>query len=457
MSKVLVCFSSHIFFNGQFKLISYYEGLINELVNAGNDVLSINCAEFLTKSWNSNNKESSFIKVDKFRDEVAKFNPDLVIAFNNAKPSFIEDIVSCPIAIWEADSFNFYNDKEIILKDPNQYHYFCLSRDAKEKILSIGANNSNVHMINSGTSIKSHDIDKKYNISFIGSNFKGCKGLKPLLTKHNSPDVKSTVSYLSKNFYINPKEYLEKEDKLFILDYIKPEEFGMISSAQSRIATLNILSELGLTLFGTKSWLDTYETCPDLAMAYEPMKIYSLKHNQDVYNSSNISLNVSHAQAVDGFSWRIMDIMASNSVLLSSYNKGIERFTKGFVDIPMYRSSGEAYDLARKLLKDDIYRKDIIEASNACIESKGRWAHRFEEIYEATGVKLRNDKIGSLSLLTRDDYIVNYYQLYSNFISKLALLMPKSSRKLLYNLATKLGFSIDYQMVKSVMDKSEDV
>lgn len=457
MANVLVCFSSHIFIDGKFKLISYYEGFINELVKEGNNVLAINCAEFLTNSWNSNNQESSFIKTKKLRDSVSRFNPDLVITFNNVKPSFIEDVVSCPIAIWEADSFNFYNDKNIISKTPNKYHYFCLSNNAKEKILSIGAKAHNVHMINSGTSVKNINIEKKHNISFIGSNFKGCRGLKELLGKENSNDVKSVVSYLSKNFYVDPENYLAKENKLYILDYIKPEEFGMIDSAQSRISTLNILTELGLTLFGSKSWLDTYETCPALAMAFDPTPIYSLQHNENVYNSSNICLNVSHAQSVDGFSWRIMDIMASNGVLLSSYNKGIERFTKGFVNIPMFRSSGEAYDIARKLLKDDAYRKDIIDASNECIESKGRWHHRLDEIYQAIGVNLRNNESGNLTILNRDQYISQQYYLYSSFISKLAFCFPKSSRKSLYYLANKIGFKIDYQMVKSIMDKSEDV
>ncbi len=49
MAKILLCFSSHIYIDKQFKLISYYEGLINELEKNNNQVLVFNTAEFLKK------------------------------------------------------------------------------------------------------------------------------------------------------------------------------------------------------------------------------------------------------------------------------------------------------------------------------------------------------------------------------------------------------------------------
>lgn len=454
MAKVLLCFSSHIFVDGGFKLISYYEGLIKELEKCGNQVLVVNCAEFLNKSWNSNNEEAGFLNIKQLKAEIASFNPDLVISFNNTKLSFIEDLLDCPIAIWEADSFTFYNDKDKIIANPERYHYFCLSIDAREQIKSIGASEDRIHMINSGTAVNAQPLEKIHNVSFIGSNFKGPKGLRDLLQMHNTPEVKQAVRYLSENFYVDPEEYLAENNLRFILDHLQPQDFGAICSAQNRVSTLNLMSELGLTLFGTSSWLDTVETSPCLAMAFQPTAVYSLRHNQDIYNSSQICLSVSHAQAVDGFPWRIMDIMASSGCLLSSYNTGIERFTKGYIDIPMFKSSGEAYELARKLLNDNSYREAVIEGSQACIQDKGRWEHRFQEIYEALGISLINrDGHGSVITLSREDYLNEFYSIYTKSISFAAGLVPKSSRKPLYLLARKLGINIDYHMVKSVMEK----
>lgn len=454
MANVLLCFSSHLFVEGEFKLVSYYEGLIKELGRFNNQVMVVNCSDFLIKSWNSENKEVKFLRIERLKKDVVDFKPNLIISFNNAKLSFLEDLFDCPIAIWEADSFTFYNDKAKIIDNPNRYHYFCLSNNAREQIKSIGVYENNIHMINSGTAVESQILDKKYNVSFIGSNFKGPLSLKYLLQSHNTFKVKQAVKYLSENFYTNPEEYLLKNNLKFVLDYVNPQEFSMISSAQNRVSTLNAMVELGLTLFGTNSWLDAVETSPGLSLAYNPDPVYSLNHNQDIYNSSEICLNVSHAQAVDGFSWRVMDIMASNGCLLSSYNSGIARFTKNYVDIPMFKSSGEAYDLVRKLLNDEGYRAAVIEGSQACINDKGRWEHRFREIDEALGVNLLDtDAYGSITLLNRSNYMSDSYLIYAKSIYYAASLVPKSSHKSIYNLARRLGFSIDYQMIKSLMEK----
>ncbi len=454
MAKVLLSFSSHLFVNGEFKLISYYEGLIKALEKSGNQVMVVNCAEFLLKSWNSNNQESGFIDSDKLKADVKVFSPDLVISFNNTKLSFIEEQFDCPIVIWEADSFTFYNDKEKILANPERYHFFCLSSNAREQIKSNGISENQIHMINSGTAVEAELLEKFHNVSFIGSNFKGPHGLNKLLLDHNTLDVKRAVRYLSENFYSDPEGYLKERGLSFILDYLKPQDFGAISSAQNRICTLSLMSDLGLALFGTSSWLDTVEACPNLAMAFHPQAVYSLRHNQDIYNHSHLCLSVSHAQAVDGFPWRIMDIMASSGCLISSYNSGIERFTKGYVDIPMFHSSAEAYDIARKLLKDDVHRAEIIAGSQACIQAKGRWEHRFQEIEDALGICLINpESHGSAVMLSRKNYLKSYYRLYANMIFITASIFPKATRRPLYFFATKLGFNIDYNLVKSVMEK----
>jgi Glycosyl transferases group 1 len=144
-----------------------------------------------------------------------------------------------------------------------------------------------------------------------------------------------------------------------------------------------------------------------VAASFRPDKIYSLQHNQDIYNSSKICLSVSHAQAIEGFPWRIMDILASNGCLLTDRKKGIADFTKGFVDIPTFDSPIEARDLAAKLLKDEKWRRDIVLGSQACIAAKGRWHHRYAAIEETTGVKLSSVAgVGSISCIYGEDYIV---------------------------------------------------
>ncbi|GAB3520454.1 glycosyltransferase family protein [Photobacterium alginatilyticum] len=454
MAKILLCFSSHIYVDGQFKLISYYEGLISELERYNNEVMVCNTAEFLKKSWNSENEESGFLKLKKLTSDITEFNPDLVISFNNSKLSFIEELCDCPIAIWQADSLPYYNDQERIKKDPNRYLYFCLSNDVVTQLKAIGAKDENVFIINSGTAVVSENLEFSANISFIGSNFSGPTSLANLLKKHNKQEVKDAVKYLANNFYVEPEKYLKEKKLDFILDYMEPDDFGAINSSQDRTNVLNAVNELGLSLYGNSSWYNTVAYSPNLALAFNPRSVYSLKHNQDIYNSSRVCLNVSHAQAVECFPWRIMDIMASNGCLLSSYNAGIEKFTKGYVNLPMYKSTGEAHELAKRLLNDDVYRSELVSASQACIEEKGRWKHRFKEISEATGIELINnsDEKFNTIYMHRERYISDVYKQYINLILLAARLTPKQTHSFLYTVATSLGIKVDYNLVKSVME-----
>ena len=49
-------------------------------------------------------------------ESIKNFDPDLVISFNNSSVEGIENAVNCPIAFWDADSFQFFNDKDKIKK-----------------------------------------------------------------------------------------------------------------------------------------------------------------------------------------------------------------------------------------------------------------------------------------------------------------------------------------------------
>ncbi|CAH0534708.1 hypothetical protein VST7929_02658 [Vibrio stylophorae] len=453
MARILLCFSSHLFIDNHFRLVCYYEGLIKELIENGNDVMVYNGAEFLMKSWNSENIESSYIDKNELKDRIFEFNPNLVISFNNVKPSFLDSLVECPIVIWEADSFTYFNDKDGIKYNPNRYSYFCLSSNTREQLISTGVADSNIYMINSGTAVQAKKLDYEYNISFIGSNFRGPSGLKSLLLSDDSDKVRSAIKKIANDFYLDSESYLIGQGLESILEYIKPSEFGMIKSAQNRILTLNLMEDLGLSLFGGKDWLDVSDFTPYLALSYKRKDVYSLAHNQGIYNKSKVCLSISHAQAIDGFPWRIMDIMASNGCLLSSYNPGLVNFTKGYVDIPMYKSPAEAYNLAKKLIADVEYRNDIIVGSQKCIEDKGRWSHRFLEIESAIGIDLINVGSGSLNILSREDFLSRGTVIFNQSIMLLASAVPRRFWSSIYKMMMLIGVNVDYHMIKNMMEK----
>ncbi|WP_150143300.1 glycosyltransferase family protein [Candidatus Enterovibrio escicola] len=456
MSKILLCFSSHLYIEDEFKLTSYYEGLISDLNKHSNEVLVCNTAEFLCRPWNGNNVESKIIDVVRLKQRIKSFDPELIISFNNSKLSFLESEFDCPIIIWQADSFEYYNDKDRLIKDPNRYLYFGLSEDDTPNLVNIGVNRKNIFCIKSGTSVIAEKIPKITNISFIGSNFIGTSKLYETLVTNGSRKAREAIKFLSENFYIEPRGYLKGIGLERISNILNTQDIASISSCQNRITTLNLMTEFGLDLYGTDSWIRTAAYYPGLALSYIQEQKYSLKHNQDIYNSSRLCLNVSHSQAVNAFPWRVMDIMASNGCLLSNYNKGLKCFLKKYVDIPMYKSCGEAHTLARKLLKDKIYRNELILSCQRCINENGRWKHRFAEIEQYTNIKLLNSENTEQKdeiYLTRDDFLSPYYSFYIKMIIGTARITPRSMHAIMYKIALSMGISIDYKTIKKVMEK----
>lgn len=450
MSKILVSCSSMIFCEGKAQLVSFYEGFVNELMRYGNNVLLCNTAEFLTKPWNSKNEEAGTLSVTKLKKKIQDFAPDYVFAFNNSKFSFIEEICDCPIFVCEADSFMYYNDKDKLITNKDRYHFICNKSDAK-KLKKKGIKDNKIVETYFATAFKAESVKSLGNISFIGSNFKAPDSLIKLLAIHNTPEIKATIKYLADNFEVSPKEYLSENNMEWLLDAISSSGFSEISSAQNRLEVLSAISRLGLELFGTKSWLSTASYAPNVALSYNDKQVYSLKHTQNIYNGTKVGLNISHTQAVENFPWRVLDIMASNSCLLSNNIRCLNDFTKEFVSLPTYTSSAEAYELAQKLLSDEEYRKDLILGSQACVEAQGRWIHRFSELESAFGISLIGSGIGSIEHMNRFEFFGLSKTIYSEAIKIGTKVVPKKLHWPIYSLLKRLHLAPDYQTIVSII------
>lgn len=65
----------------------------------------------------------------------------------------------------------------------------------------------------------------------------------------------------------------------------------------------------------------------------------------------------------------------------------------------MFTNSFEARDLSQKLLKDNIWRQDLIQASNNAIDAEWRWRHRFKQMEEILNISLLNQNEGKMQML----------------------------------------------------------
>ena len=122
-------------------------------------------------------------------------------------------------------------------------------------------------------------------------------------------------------------------------------------------------------------------------------------------NQSLISLNHSHHQGRNiGFSWRVLDILASSSLLITEKSTIIsEKFGKN-IKKQFYSS---AYDVRKKcdyFLKNKNARSDLIAEQNEIIDKFYRWEDRIKKIEDIFGLKSEINTISSIKIFRAKNY-----------------------------------------------------
>ena len=148
-------------------------------------------------------------------------------------------------------------------------------------------------------------------------------------------------------------------------------------------------------------------------MAYRSLKdcnkisdkfVFDSNQVQKVMNQSLISLSHSHHQARNiCYSWRVLDILASNSLLISEKsNLLIEKFGKN-IKKQLYSSAYDARKKCDYFLKNKNARSDLIAEQNEIIDKFYRWEDRIKKIEDIFGLKKNemNKKISIISFRSK--------------------------------------------------------
>lgn len=383
MKNILVLFHQATVCSDINVVVCFYESLLKSL-SKYNNVVAIN-TNFL-----KNYDEATITKLSKdnkckFIEEVKKFNADCIFTFNNQITKEIIDNTNCPICLFDADSIDlFCKNTQIFIKQYQERYYmfsYSCGWEPKNRYLALGFKEENINFIHLATLVQKEIKQKTANISFIGHlfNYNG---------RYDNINARALYERVINSFNDNNLDYSqyikEFSDKLSL-----EEIYGAFDT---RVLVLNSLLDLGVHLYGKGfDMLNGGGGVLKIALIKEAK--YSLQHNQDIYNSSKISISISHPQCRGiAFPWRIYDIMASNSLLISSYSKNLEDLTRNFVKIPMYKNPYDARTLCQYALNNPNYCEDIILASNEFIEKYGRWDDNFKLISEVIKVDLSSKK-----------------------------------------------------------------
>lgn len=391
MAKILF---SCMGYNVPNDLCCYYDQFVNALRKAGNEVLVITSNNLIINGWHTNN-HFPYLDSKKLDKYIINFNPDLVIAANNVLYSHVPKILDCPIVIFGADKPIGYADKNEIATNVDRYHFIFETQDCQDQGIELfNPKKSNMAIISTATDLVAEDLEQDKNISFIGTNFTS-NAFRYILKNLPGSEIENFEKFYShfKNNLRSPIESILKDIPLNqdLLKKINKADLLNIYSGNKRVQTLSAICDLGLSLHGYDSWLEVFTFSMELAICYKKERIFNSKENQDLYNRSKIAINITHEQALDNFSWRVRDIMATNACLVSDERKNLDIYFGKYVKIPTFDNPYDARKLCEKLLKDNIWRKEIVAGSQLAIEEGHRFKHRFKDIEEFVGVKLLNN------------------------------------------------------------------
>lgn len=376
MANILISFYQPNIQDDPAKVVCFYEQLAKVFIDSGNKVFLFNMC---------------FMPPDS-KKQIDEFNPDLIIAFNNQKCDFLDEY-DCPIVIWDADSIEFWRNLEIVKQNIDRYIIFSSTKHQLPHYLKFGAKKNKVFYIPQATILKPKAIEQDKNISIIASNFDIYKFDDVKTYKFEKELLKLYTAVLENEKMDVPYEVKEKINYMHLCLMIDIRRLVLYS-----------IVDLGLTLYGT-DWDKLKKSLPLLALVYDETPIFTASDNEYIYNSSKICLNINHPQTHGkSYSWRCMDVMATNGCILTSPTSELIEDTKGYASIPVYTNQFDVREQCKRLLNDDKLRQDIVSGSQAFVREKANLYDRVPLIESITGVKLTDNGVDKGKIT----YITNY-------------------------------------------------
>lgn len=375
-----------------------YDAITQVLQKNGNDIfrMNINNPKFTNSAWGG----VSQINNEELLQSIQDFNPDVVFSFNNSLPINCYDVLdkNCKIcaidadapqvAFWNRNTMNHYFNRFVFLGLQSY------SKTMYEKYLGKKLTDKNYLYFPPATIVKNKKLKQNKNISFIGSNFYPFSI--PQGLDFYGPDALKLYDALKKNYFTTLDEAKKICKNTSNVAWLFEKVHGFYCG-QDRLQHLQQLTDLGLTIYGVRRWNQIAYIDFELAKCFDKTPKTTIEENQWVYNTSKISVNFSHPLAKSSFSWRVMDIMASNSCLLMEDKPDwrdlfAKYLSPEVLDTIIYKDRFDMRQKAIKLLNDEELRKRCVAELNNAIEQNGRWESRFDSLGKFLGIKLLKNK-----------------------------------------------------------------
>ena len=401
MSKILVSMYNFARDPSNYNTLPpFYETFINALVDSGNDVFCY---------FHKNYAQTFEGEIPEgLLNKIKEFSPDFAIFFNHEFYD-ITHYFDIPILVYEVDSPLYIKNKAVIKRNISRYKFVTIQSGDVQLLKDLFSLNANTVMyIPPFTGLRHNENEHQcYNISFVGANWLwggadfAVNFGKALSSSQDRQKALLQLQAFKRNPFDFPEVTYDSTDKSLFTNF---KENSNRLSGILRARYLSAVADLGLELRGLYWDHPSMAYFPELTLCFNRTPIFSLQDSELFYNKSKLSINTNHIQAVSGFSWRVCDIMASNSCLVSEFKPDMARLFKG-LNIPMFSTPQEARELCIKYLQEENRRQDIVAACHEVIEKNHRVDKAIILLNEFLGIKPNKSIQGSLIIYSDRDSI----------------------------------------------------
>lgn len=442
MAKVVVLYAASILSD---KPTCYYGQLAQAFIDRGHSVLMINT---LIGGFGLDIIEK------KLSDEVIRFYPDLILSYNHVINEEIYSKTNCPVVAVEADTYDAFQNKDL-LKKYREKLFLAIPNHSRFQLWKRNLpwiKDSHIITIKNSTLLKPEKIVQDINISCVATLIGVTKNNNIVKSMLNSSVVdRANMLKLLNRAEQNINDVSDEELHRFGFSYVDLMHY---ISFNNRARVLDNVGNLGLEVYGQFMGFDALVNLSDLFWSLRYDKIYTLEDNQDLYNRSKLSINIHFAHNIkkgigSGYSWRVCDVMATNACLVSTECQAIRDDFGKWVNIPMFSDRHEAYDLCKKLLVEENWRKDIVAGSQLAIKEGGfSFYNRVKELEGIFNLKVNeNYDDRYMRFITYNQKSTKLNQIRKGKVKLKELLIvclvfiaPKSFLKKVYKTFSLLGF-----------------
>jgi len=300
-------------------------------------------------------------------------------------------------------------------------------------------------------------LPKKYNISWIASllDTSGfillCR--KSIDSSHRIELLRNAIDITRRGGEISYDERIGGENLHSILlengwsrAFFKMQIQNLISN-ETRVLVADKLSSLGLAIFGNYEWLNAVAYHSSILEDFRDGKVISSHDDiMEIYNSSKICINAPQVQSGSALPFRVMDIMASDALLITQYHPESDIFSIFGKECPvvMYKNLDELSELCEYYLSHEDERIRLVRLCNEMVRNGFDFRDRCLDILKLVGISAPSNQsmTGNIEYIDHFKFVffskkikVFVKLLFIKLIKKMFFLIPlRLRRSLIINL-----------------------